>query len=65
VGPDDTRIDVDWFKVEAETIDCHGDDIERWHWKKLLGAGNNEGTPLRETFSPVNIPAQPNEEAGT
>jgi hypothetical protein len=62
VGSDGSRIEVDRFKVEAQTIDCHGDDIERGHWKKLLGAVNNEGPPLRETFSPVNMPVQPNEE---
>ena len=35
-GSDKIRIDVDWFKSEAQTIDCNSDDIKRWHLKKLL-----------------------------
>jgi hypothetical protein len=51
-GSDETRIDIDWFKVEAQTINCNGDDIERWHWKKDLAAVNIEGGPRREAFHP-------------
>jgi hypothetical protein len=35
---DETKIDIDWFKAEAQTIDCNGEDIERWHWKKILAS---------------------------
>jgi hypothetical protein len=36
--PDTIRIDINRFKSEALTIVCHGDDIERWHWQKVLAS---------------------------
>ena len=34
----ETRSDIDWFKAEAQTIDCDGADIARWHWQKIFAA---------------------------
>ena len=45
---DEVRVVIDWFKAEAQTIDCNADDIERWHLKKIWAA-----------LSTVDVPAQP------
>lgn len=44
-GSEKPSVVIDWFTIDAQTINCNGDEIERWHMKKI--------TPALSRFWPV------------